>query len=620
MIVPMKKITLVVLNRERSEALIALRKLGVLHVEQRESSSAALTDMQARLAAVDQSLQVLGEYAKKNRVAQSKDLSVESAQAAVARVIAVRDEKKNALDGISKLEREIERTASWGDVDPKTFAFLAGKGVYFGVYEFPAEEYLSLGESIRTIRISSTKKSVRCVVLRDGPQENRVLSVGAREFIVPEKSSEQLRAELAVSRASLAKFDESLIAELVNADAIRSLRQSTLKDIQFESIRAGMSFVPLADENSALSTSHVAWLSGFMPVSEVSVLDAASKRHGWAYISEDPSDDDIVPTKIKNNRFVNLISPLLDFLGTVPGYREIDISLWFLLFFGVFFAMIFGDGGYGSLMVLLALGGIVSFARKGKEIPTGLYMFLYLGAMTVGWGTVTCTWFGLSPEILPSFLTGAAIPAFKNGNPDAAKNIQVFCFSLGLAQLSIAHLIGIARNIKTPKFLGELGSLLMLVGMFNVVLNLVVDAQRFPLPTWAAPLIGAGFVLNFVFANYAGKIGAGILESLKNIITMCLGVVNVFGDIMSYIRLWAVGLAGAAISNTVNTMAGPVLGGFILFLGVILLVFGHGLNFILNVLSVIVHGVRLNTLEFSNHLGLTWSGFKYEPFSETANK
>jgi len=100
-----------------------------------------------------------------------------------------------------------------------------------------------------------------------------------------------------------------------------------------------------------------------------------------------------------------------------------------------------------------------------------------------------------------------------------------------------------------------------------------------------------------------------------------LGIANVFSDIMSYIRLWAVGLAGAAIASTVNAMAGPMLGHLILFIfGVVLIVFGHGLNLVLNALSVLVHGVRLNTLEFSGHVGLTWAGFPYKPFSENKNK
>ena len=88
-------------------------------------------------------------------------------------------------------------------------------------------------------------------------------------------------------------------------------------------------------------------------------------------------------------------------------------------------------------------------------------------------------------------------------------------------------------------------------------------------------------------------------------------------DIVSYIRLWAVGLAGAAISATVNELAGPLFGNFMfMIIAIVLLVFGHGLNMILNVLSVIVHGIRLNTLEFSSHLDMSWSGHKFKPFEE----
>lgn len=158
----------------------------------------------------------------------------------------------------------------------------------------------------------------------------------------------------------------------------------------------------------------------------------------------------------------------------------------------------------------------------------------------------------------------------------------------------------------------------MLWGMFYVVLNLIIGNARFsfdaPIPIGflsgysfmhlVIVLLVGGFVLNFIFANYEGSVKQSIFASLQNIISVLLGIVNVFSDIVSYIRLWAVGLAGAAIASTVNTMASPLLRTFILFVfGILLLVFGHGLNLILNALSVIVHGVRLNTLEFSGHLG-----------------
>ena len=135
--------------------------------------------------------------------------------------------------------------------------------------------------------------------------------------------------------------------------------------------------------------------------------------------------------------------------------------------------------------------------------------------------------------------------------------------------------------------------------------------------TVSIALIGIGFCLSFIFSNYEGSIGQSVLSSLKNIVSVLLGVVNVFSDIVSYIRLWAVGLAGAAISATVNELAGPLLGNFMfMVIAIFLLVFGHGLNMILNVLSVIVHGIRLNTLEFSSHLDMSWSGHKFKPFNE----
>jgi V/A-type H+-transporting ATPase subunit I len=175
---------------------------------------------------------------------------------------------------------------------------------------------------------------------------------------------------------------------------------------------------------------------------------------------------------------------------------------------------------------------------------------------------------------------------------------------------------------KSLKALGELGSIAMLAGMYNVVLMLVVsnETRVIPLMPFTIPLIATGWVLNFIFGSYVKSIGQAIKSSLTNIMSVILGVVSIFSDIMSYIRLWAVGLAGAAIAGTVNVLAGPMLGSFIIFAGIILLVFGHGMVVVLNVLSLLVHGVRLNTLEFSGHVGLTWSGIPYMPFKEKVIK
>jgi V/A-type H+-transporting ATPase subunit I len=341
----------------------------------------------------------------------------------------------------------------------------------------------------------------------------------------------------------------------------------------------------------------------------------------------------MVPTKLKNNRLAKLINPLTDFLEVTPGYHEIDISGWFLFFFVIFFGMIFSDAGYGALILVLALLGIVKTAKKG--VPPIFKLLFLLGLSNFGWGVLTCSWFGIKAAELPDFFQNISLPLVSNAVAarsarDSAivqQNLMIFCFSLALFQLSIGHILAILHD-KSLRILAHVGSIAMLGGMYFIILSLIAsnEARQIPMYTQAVYVFAAGFVLNFVFAGYEGSIGRSILESLKNIISVILGIANIFSDIMSYIRLWAVGLAGSAIADTVDTMAaqisgiaGPIVVHFIVFLlAALLLVFGHGLNLILNALSVLVHGVRLNTLEFSGHVGLTWAGTAYRPFAKRA--
>jgi V/A-type H+-transporting ATPase subunit I len=332
---------------------------------------------------------------------------------------------------------------------------------------------------------------------------------------------------------------------------------------------------------------------------------------------------------------------LTDFLGTVPGYFEYDISGWFLGFILLFFGIIFGDGGYGLIITAISLIPIIKSLIQRKPILPAFLLIGLFGLSTILWGTLTCTWFGLSPEQLPNWLKSLSIPVISNVYADkiwslpwtsegvgltTAQNLQIFCFTLALVQLSVAHIKCAVRNRKSLKILGDIGSIFQLIGIYYIVLSFVVNGAVFsfdlvlggiPIGTTMILLIGVGFLLSFVFSNYSGSVIKSILASLKNIVSVLLGVVNVFSDIVSYIRLWAVGLAGAAISTTVNELASPMLGNFMfMIIAIVLLVFGHGLNMILNVLSVIVHGIRLNTLEFSSHLDMSWSGRKFKPFKE----
>jgi V/A-type H+-transporting ATPase subunit I len=435
---------------------------------------------------------------------------------------------------------------------------------------------------------------------------------------VPEKSIGEIDSLVSGIQERLCGIESSLTFFAGNSEFIQAELKELQVKIEFETARRGMDVLEDAPPQYAVS-----WITGFVPSADMEILKQAASENCWALFIEDPGPDDMVPTRLRNNRFVRLLNPLTDFLEITPAYNEVDISGWFLFFFTIFFGMIFGDAFYGALFVLGAIIGIIKTRKKG--VPPILKLVLLLGTSNFAWGLFTCTWLGLEPDKIPEALQRLSLPLISNVTAAESEfnagivrqNLMILCFSLALLQLCIGHIIAIAHN-RSLKILADIGSIAMLAGMYGIVLSLIAsnEYRQIPLLPPCVYLLGGGFVLNFIFAGYEGSIGKSVLDGFKNFISMILGIANVFSDIMSYIRLWAVGLAGAAIASTVNSMAGPMLGHLAFFIfGIILVVFGHSLNLVLNALSVLVHGVRLNTLEFSGHAGLTWAGTAYKPFS-----
>lgn len=634
MIVPMKRVSIVLLENERKQALKTLRKLGVLHIEELAGNSEQLAGYKAASSDCTTALSLLSEVklTKEQKAAAVENLSKEETAEKCKKVIQLTSRKKELLDKITSDTSELDRLSGWGDVIPGDFVFLREKNITIRMFEIPAEKYTEIPSDIETIRVNGDKKTLRFLLLGEYEGRPAGLPPEAFEVSLPNMSTKQLVASIEKAKLDVAQTEREIVSCASFVPAIKKYQKVLDKDIEFENVYSGMG------KEDAQSPTALAWLSGYVPVDSYEKLAECAKANSWAFTAEDADIEDSVPTKLRNNKFVSLIYPLTDFLGTVPGYNEFDISGWFLLFFTIFFGMIFGDAGYGLLITALIVVMMIKTKAGGQKIGPAYGLFLMLGLATVVWGTLTCTWFGLTPEQIPDVLKNLSLPPISNAYSNVydgvhkplttAQNLQIFCFSLAFVQLTIAHLKCMVRNRKSLKCIGDFGSMILLWGMYYVVLMLVVSSEVFslskvvagvPIGTVAIAAVAAGFVLNFVFANYEGNIGKSIMESVKNIITVILNVVNVFSDIVSYIRLWAVGLAGSAISGTVNEMAGPMWGHAAMFVFfVILLVFGHGLNMILNVLSVIVHGVRLNTLEFSNHLGMAWAGYKYAPFAEAA--
>lgn len=637
MIVPMKKVSLIIRENKKDETLKKLRKLGIVHIEITEGSGERLASLREQIALLESAIFTIGK--KKN--VEPKDVDAAEALSVATRIQALDAEKKQCGAERIALSSELDRLKSWGDIDPSSLSDLEAKGYEISFYEMPKAEYELLDESIKTVRIDVTKSTVRFMLLKSNKEEldEAVTALNTYRLALPQLSTSEMKQRLSDLSTHIDEIDETIASNACYVESIKRAVGATEKEIEFETYATGMADENLSPESEAPLS--VSYFTGYIEAENLDRLKQTAQSNSWGLLVEEPSVEDNVPTKLKNNKFVSLIYPLTDFLGTVPGYFEYDISGWFLAFILIFFGIIFGDGGYGLLICAIAAIPIIKSLIAKKQISPMFLLVGLFGLSTVLWGTFTCTWFGLSPEQLPAWLKSLSIPVISNVYADkiwypfwtngaagltTAQNLQIFCFSLALIQLTVAHIKGALRNKGSIKMLGDIGSILQLLGIYYLVLSLVVNAEVFsfgliigsiPVGTVAIALIGIGFVLSFVFSNYEGSIIKSILSSLTNIVSVLLGVVNVFSDIVSYIRLWAVGLAGAAISATVNELAGPLLGNFMfMILAIVLLVFGHGLNMILNVLSVIVHGIRLNTLEFSSHLDMSWSGHKFKPFKE----
>lgn len=639
MIVPMKKVSLITLGNKKTDTLKKLRKLGLLHIEISEGSGERLNELKNQISLLESSIYETNELARKNDL-RGSDTDLDPLF--VARDIAsLTEEKKACQSEKNSLNAEIQKLENWGDFDPYDLKVLAEKGVDIRLYEIPKSEYETLSDSVKTIRLNKTKTSVNCLVFKSGDEkeEEIIKSLKPYRLELPRISTLEIKQKIAELGERIGEIDSKIASYSCYTDKMKEKIKTLEKEIQFEVYSTGMESEKLS-ENCEKSVS-VCYFKGYIEAENLEKLKQTARENSWGLVAEDPTVEDNVPTQLKNNKFVSLIYPLTDFLGTVPGYFEYDISGWFLAFILIFFGIIFGDGGYGLIVLAAAALLIGKSLLSKKKIPPAFLLVGLFGLSTVLWGTLTCTWFGISAESLPRWLQNLSVPVISNVYADkiwypfwsdgnagltTAQNLQIFCFTLALIQLVVAHIMVAVRNRKSVKILGDIGSILQLFGMYYIVLSLVVNSKVFsfglkisgiPVGTVAIVCIASGFILSFIFSNYEGSVIKSILTSLTNIVSVLLGVVNVFSDIVSYIRLWAVGLAGSAISATVNELAGPLLGHFMfMILAIALLVFGHGLNMILNVLSVIVHGIRLNTLEFSSHLDMSWSGHKFKPFEE----
>ena len=581
MIVPMKKVLLLALASDSRNALEELRNAGVMQInsaEQHSNDTLLIAENRSRAERVLAELEKFEtEAAEKTAISGAQLL--EKAQSAI-------EKRTEAANEAEKLKRRIVRLEPWGEFKYQTIADLRAQGISITLCEGDDEKFAKAQalENFCCREISRDGHTHYFVLMgQEAPEGNEFAGIVLAEDDDPallRKKMDEARTKEADAQKTLEELSRS--------------RNALKQEIAIYS--SNLEFQQAVD--SLTEAGEVVYLSGFVPAPEIETLRSAAKANGWGLVISDPAEDENVPVLLKDNKFTRIIKPLFDFLGVLPGYREMDVAGGVLIFFTIFYAMIIGDAGYGMLFLLAALAG-KWFCRKKEALRMPLNMLILLSTATVIWGALSGSWFGIPGIPGIKYLTD---PATKD------KNIQFFCFLLAFGQLALGRVWRAIHEGGIRSYIRHIGWALIVFGNFILTLRIIVWQGAFPV--WMYYVYGAGLLM-VMLADVNWKDPADCFQFPFN-------VIGSFTDVLSYIRLFAVGMAGGCIASSFNGMGLDIFKASAWFIpfGVLAILCGHLLNIALGFMSVLVHGVRLNTLEFSNHTGLSWSGQKFRPFKK----
>jgi V/A-type H+-transporting ATPase subunit I len=587
MIVPMKKIWCLCQAKDARDTLEKLRTLGVVHVEHQQVPQGK------DIAALQEDILLAGAAGDLLfRFCDKKDFEQPAQPAGdwktVSRHIIDAEKRLDQLEEYGRIfKNRVVEWEGWGDFDPEKIHTLAERKIYARFYQIPEDG----------IRLLDPALIVRKITARNGVVNSLIVSRERME--IPHKEIAPPKMSLSAMRQRLAKDEE--VAEALREEIRRQAaffkdierqRADMEKELRFHQALQGMG-----------GAGGIVYLCGYVPFDAVDILVKAAREEQWAVSIQDPSEEDPVPTLIRTPRWVSLIKPVFDLLGIIPGYRELDVSVLFLIFFSIFFGIIIGDAGYG--LIYLMFTAWMQKRSQGKASAKNIVLLLYLlSSCAVVWGVLTGTFFG-QQWLLQRGVQGM-LPVLND-----VKVMQTFCFFLGALHLSIAHAWRALLKAPSAAALADAGWICVLWTAFFLARALILG---YGFPLWGKWLLVAGISLVIVFTNPQRNMVKAVGEGLG---TLALSLMNNFTDVVSYVRLFAVGLAGVAIAETANSMAAGLGGGVgALAGGALIVLVGHALNIILGPISVLVHGVRLNVLEFSGHASITWSGIIYEPLKE----
>ena len=496
---------------------------------------------------------------------------------------------------IKQLQSEISDLRQWGQFDAEVLGELARAGVPVHFHKLSTKAFKPEWAQEYALTVVSQDKSHTLFVVA-GPDTL------PGEIPAPTSGLAAKEKELQEKQAHFAKVLSRIASAKERIPELEEKRAQLYSQLDLH--LAGAAAVPAAEDT-------IVTLVGYAPTESDAAVTEALDKTGVFYLKEAAAVEDNPPIQLKNNWFVRQFELLTDMYGR-PDYNEFDPTPYISVFFLLFFAMCMGDAGYGLALVI---GGILLRKTEMKDMAP-LVTILGIGTFVVG--IVMHTFFGVDIAALPwipSWLKAVMI----TGTIAGFEAQMVLALVIGVVHLCLAMVVKTVYATRNKGFLGSLstwGWTLLIVGgvvVGSLTMALSVPAQ---VTKWIVIVLGVLsalgiFLFNDIHRNPLKNIGSGLWETYNT-------VTGLLGDVLSYLRLYALGLAGGMLGKAFNDIATMTLGdgglGYIPF--AIILIIGHALNLAMCCLGAFVHPLRLNFLEFFKNSGYDGKGRAYRPIKK----
>jgi V/A-type H+/Na+-transporting ATPase subunit I len=598
MIIPMLKYSFLVYHKEYQDFLKELQELGVVHViEKSQDISDSLRERMQKIKRFEKAIKYL-----EKRPVDSHDKPLDKPGEEILNEIDQLQDKLEQLQQDKNIIRnEILNLEPWGDFSVEMFDKLKKVGVRLRFYTCPERKFnKEWSEKFHIEIINHIGSSLYFVVFF---KEDEEPEIDAEEMRIPHKSVDEFGRQLKKKEQEEEEINNKL--DQLAGTSLDQLRNEVLK------LKEKLDFEKVKEQTDSEAEEKVMVLEGWNPKSNRKKLTEFLNQKGIVYVEQKPGRDEKPPVVLKNNWYARLFEPIGK-LYSLPDYAELDLTPFFAPFFMLFFGFCLGDAGYGLLFIL---GASIYRLKAKKEHKPMISLIQILGAATVLFGIISGTFFGvnlLETEI--SWITD--LKAFML----SPNQMFYFAIVLGAIQLIYGMVIKIMNITKQHGFKYSLSTLGWIMLIVSSALYLTLKGEdgggQAILKYSYYTMLGVSGLLILFLNNPDKNIFANFGSGLGDIYFTTTGLL---GDLLSYIRLFALGISSAILGYVFNFLAMEMSGDTIIVSQIVfalILLVGHAINIFMASLGAFVHPLRLTFVEFYKSAGFAGGGAKYKPFKK----